>query len=250
MKLANWNVAKPVSQARRDAMLNHLREVDADLLVLTETHDGFNPGYKNVCSSAAGRDGKDLKQHRWASIWSNDELEPIEIQDKERTVAARVTPKGSAPYIVFATVLPWMGSTWQNHISKGGVAFRESLMVQKADWLHLRQTHPTDELFVIGDFNQALVDSQYYGSKQNRRELESALQEVGLIALTAGKNDPIARDSSQCACIDHICMHGDSKWELTKTERWPNLEKPMRSLSDHFGVAVTLKRSSSRKQEH
>ena len=57
VKLANWNVAKPVSQVRRDAMLKHLGQVAADLLVLTETHDGFNPGYKNVCSSAAGRDG-------------------------------------------------------------------------------------------------------------------------------------------------------------------------------------------------
>ena len=57
MKLANWNVAKPVSRARRDVMLNHLAQVAADLLVLTETHDGFKPGHKNVCSSAAGRDG-------------------------------------------------------------------------------------------------------------------------------------------------------------------------------------------------
>ena len=241
VKLANWNVAKPVSRARRDVMLNHLAQVAADLLVLTETHDGFKPGHKNVCSSAAGRDGKDLEQHRWASIWSNDELELLETKDKERTVAARVIPNKSEPYIVFATVLPWMGSTWRKHISKGGVAFRESLLVQKADWLNLRKKYPAEELFVIGDFNQALVDSQYYGSKKNRRELESALQDTGLIALTSGKNDPIARDSSPCACIDHICMLRKSKWELSKTERWPNIEKPMRSLSDHFGVAVTLR---------
>ena len=56
----------------------------------------------------------------------------------------------------------------------------------------------------MGDFNQVLVDSQYYGSKKNRRELESALQDTGLMALTSGKNDPIARDSTPCACIDHI----------------------------------------------
>ena len=138
MKLANWNVAKPVSQIRRDAMLKYLVQVAADLLVLTETHDGFNPGCKNVCSSIAGRDGKDLEQHRWASIWSNEELEPIETKDKERTVAAHVIPDKSEPFIVFATVLPWMGSGWRGYISKGGMAFRESLMVQKADWLRLR----------------------------------------------------------------------------------------------------------------
>ena len=246
MKLANWNVGKPVSQARRDAMLKHLGQVTADLLVLTETHDGFKPGYKNVCSSASGRDGKDLEQHRWASIWSNDELELLETNDKERTVAARVIPNKSEPFIVFATVLPWLGSTWHDHPSPGGVAFYESLKVQKADWQLLRDKYPTEEFFVIGDFNQALVDSRYYGSKKNRRELESALQDTGLIALTAGKNDPIARDSSPCACIDHICILGESKWELSKTERWPNIEKPMKSLSDHFGVAVTLELRSRR----
>ena len=241
MKLANWNVAKPVSQRRRDAMLTHLELVAANLLVLTETHDGFNPGYKNVCSSASCRDGMDLKQHRWASIWSNDKLEPLETYDAQRTVAARVFPEKSSPFLVFATVLPWMGSTWRKHISKGGEAFRESLAVQKSDWQQLRKKYPGDELFMIGDFNQALVDSQYYGSNRNRRELESALLESGLIALTSGKNDPIARDSFPCACIDHICILGESKWELSTTERWPNSEKPLRSLSDHFGVAVTLK---------
>ena len=246
MKLANWNVAKPVSQVRRVAMLKYVGQVAADLLVLTETHDGFNPGYKNVCSSAAGRDGKDLKQHRWASIWSDDELEPLETKDKERTVAARVIPDKSEPFIVFATVLPWMGSTWHDHPSPGGVAFYESLKVQKADWQLLRDKYPTEELFVIGDFNQALVDSQYYGSKKNRRELELAFRDTGLIALTAGKDDPIARYSPPCACIDHICMLLESKWELSTTERWPNIEKPLRPLSDHFGVAVTLKMRSRR----
>jgi hypothetical protein len=68
-------------------MLTHLELIAANLLVLTETHDGFNPGYKNVCSSASGRYGMDLKQHRWASIWSNDKLEPLKTNDEQRTVA-------------------------------------------------------------------------------------------------------------------------------------------------------------------
>ena len=39
MKLANWNVAKPVAPGRRELMLKHIEQVRAEVLVLTETHD-------------------------------------------------------------------------------------------------------------------------------------------------------------------------------------------------------------------
>ena len=55
VKLANWNVAKPVSEVRRGAMLKYLGQVAADLVVLTEAHDVFNPGYKNVCPTLKNR---------------------------------------------------------------------------------------------------------------------------------------------------------------------------------------------------
>lgn len=241
MKLANWNVAKPVSLERRKDMLQHLGKVSADLLVLTETHDGFNPGYQNTLASLPGLDGNAGKQHRWAAIWSNDRLEQIPTSDKQRTVAARVFTSGGDTFLVFATVLPWTGSDWQGHASKEGVAFAKALEMQKADWQNLRKDYPNEELFVMGDFNQDLVGSHYYGSAKNRAALELALQESGLISLTGGQNDPIAKYSPPCACIDHICMRSDSKWRLAETQRWPDEPKPPRSLSDHFGVSVVLK---------
>lgn len=96
----------------------------------------------------------------------------------------------------------------------------------------------------MGDFNQTLTDLEYYGTKTNRIQLESALNRAGLVALTAEENDPIARDSNPCACIDHICMQADSRWRLVHTERWPDEPKPPKSLSDHFGVAVLLELKS------
>lgn len=58
MKLATWNVNKPVAEARREAIQAEINKIAADILVLTETHDGFNPGHLFSHPSAAGRDGR------------------------------------------------------------------------------------------------------------------------------------------------------------------------------------------------
>ena len=117
---------------------------------------------------------------------------------------------------------------------------------QAADWVQVRADYPDDEFFVIGDFNQELVHPRYYGSRANRSALQSALSEACLVALTADENDPIRRDSAPCACIDHICARRDSLWTAEQTVRWPNSPVPIRSLTDHFGLSVTLTRRDER----
>ena len=42
--------------------------------------------------------------------------------------------------------------------------------------------------------------------------LEQALEAAGMVALTAGDGDPIPRDSSPRAGIDHGCARGNSNW--------------------------------------
>ncbi len=243
MKLATWNVALPVSATRRQALLAFTDAAQADILVLTETHDGFSPGHAHSCSSAKGRDGLHKPQHRWVTIWSKHPLEPIATTDKKRTAAARVVPNKGRTFVVYGTALPWLGSKWQEHPAMGGVAFRESLQVQAADWKALRKKYPDDEFFLLGDFNQDFVSPRYYGSKANRILLEAALRDAGLVALTAGDNDPVRRDSPPCACIDHICVREDSRWRAGATERWPDKPTPTRKgLSDHFGISVSLTR--------
>ena len=66
------------------------------------------------------------------------------------------------------------------------------------------------------------------------------MAEVELIALTSGSGDPIRRDSPPRACIDHICSRRDSMWHPIEIERWPDLPVPDKTLSDHFGVRVTV----------
>jgi hypothetical protein len=215
-------------------------QVSADVLVLTETHDAFSPGYAYRCASAPGRDGLHSLEHRWVTIWSKHEIEPLPASDRERTAAVRVFPVGEQPFVVCGVVLPWVGSAWRGHAPRGGVAFSEALRLQLSDWRNFRRMFPNDELFLLGDFNQDLVHPRYCGSQKTRAALTTALSEAGLVALTAGEHDPIRRDSPPFACIDHICALRDSLWELDASVRWPDLPRPDRRLSDHFGVCVSL----------
>ena len=174
------------------------------------------------------------------SIWSRYPLTPVATSDAERTAAVRVLPPSGVPFVVFGTVLPWFGDVWRGHTAKGGVAFREALKVQVADWTRFRSEYPRDEFFVLGDFNQDLVTPTYYGSRANRAALEAALAEVGLQALTGGVHDPMRRDSPPCACIDHICGLRDSRWRPQPPRRWPDAPRPVRWMTDHSGVGVEL----------
>ncbi|MDO8950934.1 MAG: hypothetical protein Q8S43_10680 [Actinomycetota bacterium] len=244
LKLATWNVMLPVSERRRTGLRAYTDRINADVWVLTETHDGFSPGHPYSHSSDDCRDGQQGPGHRWVTIWSRLPLQPLKTSDSARTAAVRIFPPSDEPFVVFGTVLPWSGSTWRGFESRDGVAFAASLAVQRADWLRLRSEFPTDEFFVLGDINQDLVSSKprYYGSVKNRAAFESALDSAGLTALTAGAGDPVRRDSAPCACIDHICMLRDSAWRADAAVRWPDAAIPERSLTDHFGIAVSLTR--------
>lgn len=245
MKLATWNVALPVAAARRTAIRAWIERISADVLVLTETHDGFNPGYAYSCSSAPGRDGLHRPSHRWVSIWSKHALEPIPTSDRERTAAARVHPEAGQAFLVYGMVLPSVGSTWRGFPARGGTAFGEALRLQSSDWTQLRRRFPDDEFFVLGDFNQDLVDRRYCGTKKTKALLSAALEAANLVAHTGGDSDPVRRNSPPFACIDHICGLKDSKWRAIVTSRWPDSPRPEKSLSDHFGIAVTLAKSDT-----
>ena len=240
MIIATWNVMLPVAARRRVELRAHIDAIAPEILVLTETHDGFDAGLPYKHPSAPGRDGLQGHEHRWATICSRYPMHPIETSDPARTAAALIMRQQAVPLLIYGTVLPWIGSTWREYPSVNGQAFAASLEIQVNDWIMLRSAHPDAEIFVAGDFNQDLVTPRYYGSQLNRARLEEGLERAGLVAYTAGAHDPIRRDSPPCACIDHIAGRLDSRFRIQRTRRWPESVVPSKALSDHFGVAVEL----------
>jgi endonuclease/exonuclease/phosphatase family metal-dependent hydrolase len=241
LRIANWNIERLLpSEGRVAAIQEHISRIDADMWILTETHQAFSPGveYDSVCSGPPDRESS--PGERWSAIWSRLPIEPLPafVSDPARCSAARILHPEIGEVVVHACVLPWGGSEWQGYHSRGGLAFEMALDMYSRDWLSLRDEFPDSTLVVAGDFNQSLVERHYYGSNRQRALLEAALESVGLVAVTAGEGDPVARDSAPYACIDHICISSSPSAMIGPTIRWPETARPDLRLSDHFGVAV------------
>ena len=243
MKVATWNLERPLpSNGRRVArIVEEIGRVGADIWVLTETHDVVSPGTSYSCVSTTGMDHPGEPGERWVTIWSHYGIEPLnETSDPMRAVAARVVPPVGPPLIVYGTVLPWLGSPWRHVVASRGQAFAAALEAQASDWRRLRALYSDHDFLLAGDFNQDLANTHYYGSRSNRRALQDALNGASLVALSAGDNDPVRRDSPPCACIDHICLSDASLWKPGELCRWPAAATPNPGLSDHFGIEVTF----------
>ncbi len=241
MRIATWNLQRPRHPGgrREKAICRLLEAIDADVWVLTETHESVTPGCGYEPAMTSGTDRPGQPGERWAAIWSRYPIESLPpTRDPVRSVLARVAPPYGAPLVVCATVLPWLGSPWQGIPSAHGAAFAAALDLQAGDWEATRRSYPDHDLLVAGDFNQDLASSYYYGSRLNRAKLLDVLRQARLTPLTSGNHDPIRRDSPPFACIDHMCLTEGSNWQPGHISRWPDLPNPDRRLSGHFGVAI------------
>ena len=223
-------------------MREYMRDVDAALWFLTETHRDIGPGDSFHRHFSGEPDRRSMPGECWVGLWSAWRLDPLPVTDSARCAAARIPESPLGELVVYGCVLPW-STEWRGVSAAGGLAFETALSTQLGDWTRLRHQFPNASLIVAGDFNQDLAARHYYGSKRKRFLLEAALRDAGLVALTGGPTDPIARDSAPYACIDHICVSESASWSLKSTLRWPDSAVPVRPLSDHFGVMVDVSRS-------
>jgi endonuclease/exonuclease/phosphatase family metal-dependent hydrolase len=239
LRLATWNVNRAVAAARVVGVHAALEAVGADIVVLTETHDGLKPRYGHAVASLPGRDGRHGDLHRWVSIHSRFPLHQLPTSDAHRTVAVRVSVTGGN-LLVIGTVLPWKGSSWRNFGPRE--AFPAALRLQMDDITRIQAAFPEDALFMAGDFNQDLCGSRYAGTLANERLLRAVLHGAGLVAVTGGANGPVRQACPEYACIDHICIPGNRDWAVGDVRCWPGSRSGLAGLSDHFGVVYNLTR--------
>lgn len=242
IRIATWNVERPRPSelTRRKRLLEAMQSIDADVWILTETHTSLAPGEDFTAVTTEKPNRIHESGETWVAIWSRFPIEPLaRTSDPAHALAARIIPDSTRSIVVYGTVLPWLGSTWQNIPSANGAAFSAALTVQLADWISLQHDNPGCDFVLSGDLNQDLAWSHYYGSRQNRAALKAALIAAELRCLTAADLDPIPRHAPDCASIDHICV--SSGLALTGSPvSWPTSERPLKNLSDHFGVSVEL----------
>lgn len=247
MKIATWNLERPktASGARVSRLREHMVSVAADVWILTETHEDLAPGVDYNCAASGTPDRPSHPGERWIAIWSRFPMgEPIPTCDPARTIAVRVMADDGPNLLVYGTVLPWLGSPWNGHASRGGVAFEKAIAEQEDDWTRLSQENPDCEFILAGDLNQDLSDRHFYGSRMNRARLRKALLDAGLQAMTAAPTDPVSAHSRTRASVDHLCVPLTSiRWRHGSSGSWPRTESPPRDLSDHFGAWIVPRES-------
>jgi len=231
MKISTWNVGRPSSSSimRNSRILDSLRDVDADILILTETNSCIHPGEKyshslstNPLIEYRSRKGETYKDgENRVTIWSKyPATRSLETYDPFSSICVCLsTPLGELN--VYGTVIGSYGNR-----DKG---FTEDLEMQVADWQRLSGI---GNLCIAGDFNISFADNFYY-TKIGRRELNDRLCDLKINVLTRKiKNN-----------IDHIAISEASLGSVAcKTGGW-NTDRDKKMLSDHMGVWLMLERS-------
>lgn len=240
-RVATWNLERPQLRevSRRARLREAMAAINADIWVLTESHDVVTAdlGFHVHASSTPDRSGE--AGERWVTLASRFPVEPLATTDEARTAAALIRPPSTPPIIVFGSVLPWLGSPWQHAPAADGVAFAAALDVQLADWRRLQSATPDAAFVLAGDLNQDLAARHVYGSRRNRAALEAALAKAALRCLSGGADDPVPQHAPERASIDHICV--DARLTPAGPLRsWPREPAPPRALSDHFGLVAEL----------
>jgi exonuclease III len=228
MKIATWNLDRPKSwrKPKNSRIIEILREIDADILVLTETNSCINPGetYRSFASaSLAGsisRKGEKYEDgENRVTIWSKYEgSRRTESCDSLSSICAEIkTPVGVL--IVYGTVIGVYGNRDKDFIS--------DLEQQMNNW---RQLYELGNLCIAGDYNLSLGNNFYY-TKDGRQKIVDCFQKLKIIPLTSGDTEN----------IDHIAISEPiSKTVKCEMNLWNKARD--RNISDHMAVCVRFER--------
>ncbi len=233
MRIGVWNVEYADVTATNARRLAVMECEQADIWILTESHDSLSPGSEYCAAhsrprlphAARVKDGS-----RWASIWSRFPMESktLDTHDADRVVAVHIdAPIG--PLTVYGTVFPWRGDTER----KIDVA----VAAQGKDWTSLRQRFPTRSLIVAGDLNSDLISTSHFLTKQAHTTIDAALIENDLFVATHPNRIPPAKLKEPP--IDHVLLPNKWKERSTIVAAWEGkVGKPR--LSDHSGLIVEV----------
>jgi hypothetical protein len=123
LRIGTWNVEYAYPK-RLEELRQHFAQNDADIWVLTETHDDLapSPDHHPVHSAPRPKNWRGIREgSRWVTIWSRYPIVPCAIQvgDPERSVCALLDLGADQQLLVYGTVLPWKGDRgkfdWSEH---------------------------------------------------------------------------------------------------------------------------------------
>lgn len=235
MRVATWNLERGgQSRAARVAQKETLRDLGADVVVLTEPPASYASG-PGVVMSPAARPGTRGAEYWVAIVGSEVQAVALQIPYERLAVAARVRIAGGS-VIVYGAVLPWRSIRSQApDLVRDGESYSDAfdrvLKEQKADLLKLQAA---GELVVwAADFNQSLTGPNWGGSTRAREALVRCLDDLGFAAWNG-----LAQHAVEgLRAIDLICGDRD---QMIVAQGRISPERDGIKMSDHAGYWVEI----------
>jgi hypothetical protein len=238
VRIATWNLEYAAGQAKNRQRLDLIASTQADVWILTETHDDIDLSVLGHHSAQSEARPTARPGGRWVTIWSRYPiLERVDVDDPIRTVAAVLdAPVGRL--VVYGTVLPWHTDPGPDGDARAWSEHHRVIPLQGAEWLRLATDHSDASLCVAGDFNTNLGGLQYYGTREGRTLLRVALDAAGLACVT--ETDRVPEGRLRYSPIDHICISKALADRATVVEAWEGTTVEGVKLSDHSGLMIEV----------
>jgi len=234
IRLVTWNVERPrTGSIARNTIVNaKLCEIDADIVVLTETHASIRPDSRfdsRATDIHADNQWRYLNNphtsgENCTTIWSRwPIIHQPETFDATHAICVEIsTPFGAL--IVYGSIITWHADKGSDGAAKNWTEHHKAIEWHGRDWSKLRP------FCAAGDFNTTL-DGTYYGTKQGRDLLRTALIDGDLVCVTQAL--PLT--------IDHICLSRDWANQVEHCFMWQAYNPAGRAISDHPGVGVDIR---------
>ena len=218
MRIATWNVERLSPQKRLPGILEELRRVDADILVLTETDRRIQPNYPYdyhtpLLSKAVSGEYYRPTENRVSIFAKVPAIRQYAVADAKTSLCVELATE-LGPLVVYGTIFGIHGNRMPS--------FQQDILSQMGDVRRL--TAGGHALCLCGDFNCSFSDN-YYFTNWARQTLTKTFAACDLELVTAGQPE----------CIDHIALSRSFLRGRTATVREWNLEKV---LSDHKGICI------------
>ena len=226
MTIATWNIERPTKTTKRiPLIIECLKEIDPDILILTETNEFIDLGneYQIFHTTKPAQPNPHTSKpyykegERRVSIYSKyDSIGQIKTYRDDTSICMNFqTPFGALA--VYGTVIGIRGNR--------GFNFNEDLDKQTLDFEAISELN---NFCIGGDLNMTFGDNYYY-TKEGRKKLNASFEKNSLVNLTK----KIPRN------IDHIVLTKTFIGDKTINLHPWNLE-PDKKLSDHMGVSVNI----------
>ena len=245
LRIATWNLDRSGirKKTRVGPQLKKLEALDADILVLTETHESIRPsGYDFHIASERDPDYHQ-EGESCVSIWSRYPLTEIPSNSENRylTVCAEVHGQaGIGEIVVYGTIITYGADGVAEGLAKHWERHRAAVKSQAEEWNTLSQRYPGHLRVIAGDFNENLDGKRWYGVKDAKDAIQSGLATAGMLCPTAAKSISLLSGDGilSRSTVDHICV-SSANTKILRVLAWEGNDGGV-TLSDHNGILIDI----------